>query len=166
MSAANGKVKQENLTERIRQAIRFLRQGRSQEAAALLEPLYKRNPDHVEIALNLGAVYILLKRYDDARALLEKVVQVEPDNAEIWVNLGAARLGELEKSNEQQQDLAIEAYHQALAANPDVPNVHYMLGLIYRQRQEYLRAIAHFSRALEQDPNDKDARNMLDDFEY
>ena len=166
MSGANGKVKQENLTERIRQAIRFLRQGRSQEAAALLEPLYKRNPDHVEIALNLGAVYILLKRYDEAEVCLEKATQIDPNHADIWVNLAAARLGDLEKSSRQQQDRAIEAYHQALAVKPDVANVHYMLGLIYRQRKEYLRAIAHFSRALEQNPNDQDARNMLDDFEY
>ena len=166
MSAGNGKIKMPSFNDSFRQAMRLLYQGRIQEAATLLEPLYKRDPNNVEVAKNLSAGYILLKRYDEAQALLEKVVQIEPDNAEIWVNLGAARLGPLEKSSTQQQDLAIEAYHQALAVNPDVPNVHYMLGLIYRQRKEYLRAIAHFSRALEQDPNDKDARNMLDDFEY
>ncbi|MDQ4078718.1 MAG: tetratricopeptide repeat protein, partial [Chloroflexota bacterium] len=88
-------------------------------------------------------------------------LKVAPENANLWINLAAARLGPMEESSRIQQDHAIDAYQQALTAQPDVPNVHYMLGLIYRVREESLRAVAHFTRALEQNPDDDDARRML-----
>jgi tetratricopeptide (TPR) repeat protein len=46
--------------------------------------------------------------------------------------------------------------------NPEVPNAHYHLGLIYRERGELTRAAAFFQRALEVDPADRDARYWLD----
>ena len=166
MSVGNGQVQPSDFNSKFRQAIRFIYQGRVQDAIALLVPLYQHDPDHLEVLKNLGAAYIIRKRYADAQVLLERAVELEPNDSDLWVNLAAARLGELEKSTPEQQHLAIEAYHKALQVNPKAPNVHYMLGLVYRQREEYLRAMAHFSRALEQDPNDKDARNMLSDLGF
>lgn len=143
------------------QSLRELHAGRAEHAALLLEPLYEENPNDVEVALHLGGAYVLMGRYDEAQAILEKTATLAPENPNVWVNLGAARLGLLETSSEAQQDGAVEAYQQALAVQPEVPNVHYMLGLIYRTRQDNLRAAAHFTRALEQDPNDRDAQLML-----
>jgi Tfp pilus assembly protein PilF len=40
--------------------------------------------------------------------------------------------------------------------------VHYHLALIYKHRGELNRAAAFFQRALEVQPNDRDARNWLD----
>ncbi|MGB0387028.1 MAG: tetratricopeptide repeat protein [Ardenticatenaceae bacterium] len=161
MSLGNGQVKSVKSSDTFQQALRLLHQGRAQEAITLLEPLYKRNPDNLEVSVNLSGAYILEARYDEARDLLEKAAQQDPNNVNVWVNLGAARLSSLEKSSPQQQEQAIEAYQQALALDPKAPNVHYMLGLICRVRKEKLRATAHFTRALEQNPNDKDARRML-----
>lgn len=159
MSKGNGHT--DPLNDQFRRAIRLLHEGSYDEAIALLEALYEENPDHVEYALNLGGAYILQRRYEAAQQILEQAAQQAPDNANIWVNLAAARLGPLEESSEAQQRDAIEAYEQALAANPETPNVHYMLGLIYRSRKDNMRAVAHFTKALEQDPTDDDARRML-----
>ncbi len=152
---------QEDRTRRLREALGLLHQGRAEEAAALLEPLYEEVPTHVEVALNLGGAYILQQRYGEAATVLEQAATHAPDNENVWVNLAAARLGPLEDSSREQQEEAIAAYEQALLANPEVANVHYMLGLIYRGRGENLRAAAHFTRALEQNPKDNDARRML-----
>jgi tetratricopeptide (TPR) repeat protein len=54
------------------------------------------------------------------------------------------------------------AYQRALQVNPEAPNVHYHLGLIYKERGELSRASAFFQRALEVNPADKDARYWLD----
>ncbi len=166
MSIGNGHAQPSTFDAKFRQAMRFMYQGRVQNAIFLLEPLYQHDPDHLEVLKNLGAAYIIRKRYSDARMLLERAVEIEANNSDLWVNLAAARLGELEESTLEQQDLAIEAYKKALDVNPKAPNVHYMLGLVYRQRADYLRAIAHFGIALDQDPNDKDARNMLADLGF
>ncbi len=157
----NGDGQRAARNEAFREALRLLHQGQAEEAATLLRPLYERNPDDVEVALNLGGAYILQYRFDEAMPVLERAAQAAPDNESVWVNLAAARLGRLEESDEEKQNRAIAAYERALEANPAAPNVHYMLGLIYRGRKDNLRAAAHFTRALEQDPGDNDARRML-----
>jgi tetratricopeptide (TPR) repeat protein len=158
---ADGNGHSDSNAEQFRHSIRLLHQGRYEEAAHLLEALYQSEPDNAEYALNLGGAYIMQRRYAEAEEILERAAKEAPDNANVWVNLAAARLGPLEESSEAQQNHAIAAYEQALAANPEVANVHYMLGLIYRSRKDNLRAIAHFTRALEQNPQDNDARRML-----
>ncbi len=147
--------------EQFRHSLRLMHKGQYEEAARLLEGLYNLDPQNVEYALNLGGAYILQRRYAEAAEILERAATDAPDNANVWVNLAAARLGPLEESNEEQQNHAIKAYEHALAANPEAPNVHYMLGLIYRSRHDKLRAVAHFTKALEQNPEDNDARRML-----
>jgi tetratricopeptide (TPR) repeat protein len=158
---ADGNGHGESRKERFKQGVRLLHQGRAAEAEAILQELYDENPNDTEVALNLGGAYILQQRHEEALPILERAAQDAPHNENIWVNLAAAHLGPLETSEEAQQERAIRAYEQALAANPDAPNVHYMLGLVYRSRKDNMRAAAHFTRALEQDPKDNDARRML-----
>lgn len=141
--------------------LRLLHQRRPGEAVQRLEAARSLAPDDAEIALNLGGAYIMQRRFDAAVTVLEEAIRLDPGNAMVWVNLAAAYLGPLEKSTPAKQDRAIQAYQRALQADPQVPNVHYMLGLIYRERREWLRAAAHFSRALEINPADRDARAML-----
>lgn len=144
-----------------REGLRLLNRGEAAAAAARLMPLHAQAPEDVEVALNLGGAYILLGRYEEASVILEQAAERDPENANLWVNVAAARLGPLEQSSDPQKDAAIQAYHRALAADPETPNVHYMLGLVHRSRQDNLRAAAHFTRALEQNPEDRDARRML-----
>ncbi len=143
------------------QAVQLLHQGNARQAATLLEPLHLHKPDDTEVAINLGGAYILQGRYEEALRVLESAIKSAPAKADLWINLAAAHLGPLESSSEAQQARAIAAYEEALSLNPEAPNVHYMLGLIYRSRADNLRAAAHFTRAIEQDPADNDARRML-----
>jgi tetratricopeptide (TPR) repeat protein len=79
----------------------------------------------------------------------------------LWTNLAAAQLGRLEVAGPRQQEKAIAAYQMALKADPEAPNVHYHLGLIYKERGELNRAGAFFQRALEVNPGDRDAQLWL-----
>lgn len=141
---------------------RLLHQNRPGEAAQLLEPLYKNAPTDPDVAINLGGAYILQRRWNRAARVLNKAAQANPDNAMIWANLAAAELGNLQTAGPQQQERAIRAYERALQADPHAPNVHYHLGLIYKDRGELNRACAFFQRALEVQPGDKDARHWLE----
>lgn len=140
---------------------RLLAQNRPGEAAARLERAAVLLPDDADVAINLGGAYVLQRRYSQAVAVLERASLAAPDNAMVWTNLAAAYLGSLELSGPQQQGKAIAAYERALEADPTAPNVHYNLGLIYHDRREHGPAQYWFARALEVNPNDRDARLWL-----
>ncbi|MCB0061374.1 MAG: tetratricopeptide repeat protein [Caldilineaceae bacterium] len=140
----------------------FLRQNRPSEAVQLLEPLHEEQPTHPDVAINLGGAYILQRKWNKAVKILGKAAVANPENAMLWTNLAAAELGNLQTAGPRQQERAIRAYERALQVDPTVPNVHYHLGLIYKERGELMRASAFFQRALEVNPNDKDARHWID----
>jgi tetratricopeptide (TPR) repeat protein len=142
----------------LNESARLLSQNRPGEAVQKLEPLSAQAPDNPDVAINLSGAYILQRKWDKAVNVLSKAVEAHPDNAMLWANLGAAQLGRLEVAGPKQQEKAMEAYYQALRADPYAPNVHYHLGLIYKERDELIRAAAMFQRALEVNPTDKDAQ--------
>jgi tetratricopeptide (TPR) repeat protein len=163
---STGKPEAPELPESARRVLhesaRLLHQNRPGEAVSRLLPLYKEYPTDPDVALNLGGAYIMQRKWNRAVAVLQRAANENPGNAMLWVNLGAAELGTLELSGARQQDRAIAAYERALEADPDTPNVHYHLGLIYKRRGELNRASAFFHRALEVQPADRDARYWLE----
>jgi tetratricopeptide (TPR) repeat protein len=146
----------------LNESAQLLVQNRPGEAAERLLALHAIAPEHPDVLINLSGAYILQRRWDKAVALLTEAVKRIPDNAMLWMNLGAAQLGRLETSGPRQQARAITAYEMALQVDPQAPNVHYHLGLIYKERGELNRASALFQRALEVNPADRDARYWLD----
>ncbi len=140
----------------------LLSQNRPGEALEKLLPLYAQAPEHPDVLINLSGAYVLQRKWNQAVQVLNAAVKLHPYNAMLWTNLGAAQLGRLETAGPRQQDKAIAAYQRALQANPAAPNVHYHLGLIYKERGELARASAFFQRALEVNPADRDARLWLD----
>ncbi|RIK50595.1 MAG: hypothetical protein DCC57_11775 [Chloroflexi bacterium] len=146
----------------LNESAQLLVQNRPGEAVERLLALYENAPEHPDVLINLSGAYILQRRWDKAVALLTRAVELVPDNVMLWMNLGAAQLGRLETSGPRQQERAIQAYERALQIDPQAPNVHYHLGLIYKERGELSRASAFFQRALEVNPADRDARRWLD----
>jgi tetratricopeptide (TPR) repeat protein len=138
-----------------------LRQRRPAEAVDHLERAHKLDPSLVETAINLGGAYVMQGRHQEAVSVLEEASQRAPDHVMLWINLGAAYLGYLEESAEENQLKAIAAFEKALSLDPEAPSVNYNLGLIYKERGEMQKAAAHFWRALDVDPSDRDARIRL-----
>ncbi len=145
------------LHELINEGARLLSQKKAKEAAVVLEKAYYMAPEDVDVKINLGGAYIMQGRFNDAIPILEEAAQQAPDNPMVWTNLAAAYLGHLEHAGKEQQDAAIAAFKRALKADPKAPNVDYNLGLIYLRRKDLPTALAHFRRALEVNPADKDA---------
>lgn len=139
-----------------------LHQGDLTKATRFLERAYRLDRENIDAALNLGGAYILSRRFAEAVQVLEPLSRRDPDNPMVWTNLGAAYLGNpiLAKDNDQQQ--AIAAFKKAIELNPAAPNVAYNLGLIYRDRQEIDQALHWFRRALQVNPNDRDARRFVE----
>lgn len=144
-----------------RRGTELLHRGKAQEAAVLLEEAYSLKPEHFDASLNLSGAYILTKKFKQAVSLLETLRDQAPDNPMVWTNLGAAYLGNPVLARDEEQLRAIAAFEQALVLNPVAPSVAYNIGLIYRDRRESDMAIAWFQRALQANPNDQDARNLI-----
>ena len=140
----------------------LLRAKRPGEAIAVLEPLQADMPDDPDIAINMGGALILQRKWTKAVEILKKAVDASPENVLLWTNLAAAYLGRLETSGPKHQARAIAAYEKALWIDPSTPNVHYHLGLIYKQQGNLSRSSAMFQRALEINPNDRDARYWME----
>ena len=141
---------------------RLLAAKRPGEAIVKLTEAWELDPQNVAVAINLGGAYILQGKHERAIPVLEKAARLEPENVMVWSNLAAAYLGQLPLATPERQQRAIEAYERALALDERAPHIHYNLGLIYLEKDEPLRAEAHFRSALETDPNDRDARYWLD----
>ncbi len=135
---------------------------RAAEASVLLHKAWELDPDNVDAAINLGGAYILQGRHRQAVPVLEKACELAPDNPMVWINLAAAHLGKLPFATQPMQDAAISAFERALALDARAPHVNYNLGLIYLDRNELEQAALHFYRALENDPNDRDAATWLE----
>lgn len=146
----------------LNESARLLRANRPGEAVALLEPLQAAFPTDPDLAINLGGALILQRKWTRAVKTLENAAHNAADNVMLWTNLAAAYLGRLETSGPKHQKRAIRAYEKALWIDPRAPNVHYHLGLIYKQQGDLRRASAMFQRALEVNPNDQDARYWMD----
>ena len=146
----------------LNESARLLRANRPGEAIAVLEPLRADLPNDPDIAINLGGALILQRKWSKAVQILKKAVDVSPENVLLWTNLAAAHLGRLETSGPKHQARAIAAYEKALGIDPSTPNVHYHLGLIYKQQGNLSRSSAMFQRALEINPDDRDARFWME----
>ena len=138
-----------------------LHRGDVATATRLLERAHQLAPDNVDAALNLGGAYILAKKFAKAVEILEPLSQRDPHNPMVWTNLGAAYLGNPILAKAAEQLRAIAAFERALEINPATPHVAYNLGLIYLDRQELESALDYFRRAVQVNPNDRDAQNYL-----
>ena len=148
--------------ELFRQGSELLHRGKINDAVTVLQRAHALEPRHFDATLNLSGAYILTKKFKKAVALLEQLRQEAPENAMVWTNLGAAYLGNPVLARDEEQLQAIAAFKQALAIDPIAPNVAYNIGLIYRDRREYDLAISWFKRALQANPHDKDARDLIE----
>lgn len=145
----------------LRQGSALLHSGKVNAAVPILQQAHALQPDNFDATLNLSGAYILTKKFKQAVKLLEILRQQNPDNVMVWTNLGAAYLGNPVLATDEEQLQAIAAFEQAIALDPIAPNVAYNIGLIYRDRRDYELAIAWFERAIQANPDDQDARNLL-----
>jgi Flp pilus assembly protein TadD len=155
------KLSEEQFRRQMQQASRLLSSGNAQDAIPLLERCYELHPEDVHVLTNLGGAYILRGHHRHAVPVLEKASELAPQNPNVWSNLAAAYLGKLVTSNRPKQDQALEAYRRVIELDGAYPNVHYNMGLIYVDRRDWDAAHAAFTRALEMNPHDNDARQLL-----
>ena len=93
------------------------RQQHYKEAAAILERALKAVPASrgVPVRLNLGFVYLQLRRFKDVEQLMTATIKLAPREPQAYALLGAARLGSGDSAG------ARDAFQRALALDPHNP---------------------------------------------
>jgi tetratricopeptide (TPR) repeat protein len=109
-------------------------EGKTQEAIAALEPVYKASPDQ-KLARELASLYLETKQYAAAAALLQGLVVQTPEDAQLHFDYGSALLHQL-KYPEAQAELL-----KTVQLKPGFADAYFDLGYAAQQNKNYELAI-------------------------
>ncbi len=121
--------------------------GHPADAIPLLEKVQGWYPRaNVDAAYILGISYIQTKNYEQARKAFAKMFDVPPDSAPAY--LFTARM----LFRQDYDPVAEEQAQKAVALDPKLPLVHYLLGELYTYKSRIPEAIAEFQKELAINP--------------
>ncbi|HEV2416977.1 MAG TPA: tetratricopeptide repeat protein [Terriglobia bacterium] len=159
--------------------------GRYDESERFIAEGLKLTPDAYALDIRMGAVQMMLGKYDEARASFQKAIQVHPE-----IPLGYVALAETylrRQQNQQAAEVLAEArrklpnqfaleyfYGQALlrlgqnsravqilkdavALKPSAPEAHFQLGKVYLETNRLNAALNEFERTIALAPQDSNA---------
>ncbi len=92
---------------------------------------------------------------DERRILLLRAIFEDSDYTDALSKLGVHYYQAGNPSD------SLHAFEALESIDPQYPHLYYNLGLVYRSRKEYSRAIEMYHKALESEPDDSDAWNNL-----
>jgi predicted O-linked N-acetylglucosamine transferase (SPINDLY family) len=125
------------------QAAQALRQGRSDQTVALLDPwMDGSSSDHPELLQLMGVALMRLGRLEPAQDCLERLLVVRPRNVAAWVNLASIQAGR------GQTTQALQSFTQAVELDPMQPAVHFNRGNLLMQLGQAEAACDSFRRAM------------------
>lgn len=127
-------------------ALEFLKIGRIQDAADLLEHILRTDGVTASRLYSLGLSYTQLSRLSEAEVALERAVSMEPGHSNAWLSLGGARY------RLSRHAAAEEALRTALSANPDNLAAHRTLGSLLCDMGRHGDALAPLGRYLDARP--------------
>ena len=132
-------------------AERYRNMGRLVDAARVLEPAARANPNDMGVLHLWGDILAQDQRYDEAEAAYMLAVKAEP-SVNNWNKLGVALLAW------SRFDKAEIALSQAIAADPQLPEPHYHLGRLFAQIGNADRARFELQSYLALDPEGRWAK--------
>jgi predicted AlkP superfamily phosphohydrolase/phosphomutase/tetratricopeptide (TPR) repeat protein len=131
--------------------------NRPRKALPILERVQKKNPNNIQVAINIGKIHNARKNYKAAEKQFIKALAIDDRNPRAHHGLGVAFL----RSNKL--DLAIEEFFLAVEENFFMPNVHYHLGEAFSRAGYYKHAADAFEVAVRLSPGMTRAHKWLVD---
>jgi tetratricopeptide (TPR) repeat protein len=103
---------------------------------------------------NLGVVYYQMGRLSDALSQYDAALAVSPDDADIHYNKGATLVQmalQASPIDESLMSQGVSEFQLALELDPNLPQAHFSLGVVYDKRGQKQEAISEFQLFLELD---------------
>ena len=113
-----------------------------------LNEAMEKNPEDPDLLFEAGKVFLDNKEFDTAIQYLEDGLKIQPGSA-----IGASRLAD---AYYQTGDIdgAIFAYTKAIRSAPEATDLHFNLGVLYGQMQDYEMMELQFQKVISLDPED------------
>ncbi|MCP5367409.1 MAG: adenylate/guanylate cyclase domain-containing protein [Hyphomicrobiales bacterium] len=93
----------------------------------------------------------------ESRAFFEKAIALDPDYAEAYAMLAWTHVFEFTNGwngdSEAPLQKALELANRAIGLNADMPVAYFARGLVYRERRQYVQALADAQKSIEIDPS-------------
>ncbi|MGZ4872653.1 MAG: tetratricopeptide repeat protein [Candidatus Angelobacter sp.] len=105
-------------------------EGKTQEAIAILGPVYKASPDP-KVARDLASLYLETKQYSAAADLLRPLIAQNPNDAQLHLDYGSALMHQLKYSEAQAVLL------KAVQLKPNLVEAYFDLGYAAEQNKNY-----------------------------
>jgi len=105
-------------------------EGKTQEAIATLEPIYKTSPDP-KIARELAGLFLETKQYPAATDLLRPLIAQNPNDAQLYLDYGSALMHQLKYAEAQAVLL------KAVQLKPDLVGAYSDLAYAAEQNKNY-----------------------------
>lgn len=127
-----------------------------EEAESLLLRSLAVDPDHVETAANLGALYIRRGSPAGAEPLLRRALRLSPANVEAKTNLGTCL------AMQKRYDEAIAQFEALVAMGRHETDLYNALGKAYGLKGDSQSAAYWLQRSLDQTPDQPEVRELRD----
>ena len=134
----------------------LLEQGQLDKAIQHQQEALRLRPGEPSALINLGMALALQRRYPEAIKYYRLSLKSDPEQATTYNNLGAAIL-----SNNGDPEEAVANFRQALRLKSDYDNAHLNLATVLTIQGRFDEAISHYREVLRLIPNDRRARQGL-----
>ena len=150
---------EETVRELFEESRQMIRSGETERALGALMEAHKIDPDNMTVNKVLGLMSFKSHDYSQAAAILEKYLAMDPGLKEFWYYLSIAR---------KKTGLLDEAFEAAMKLfgmdQEDIKNI-INIADIYRLREETENAREFAEKALSIDPDNSNARRLLERIE-
>lgn len=130
------------------EVVELLQQGHLDQARALLEKMFERDPKNIDVLYNLGMCYTELGFPEKAVSILKKCVELKPDFSNAHVALGFA----FEKTNDSKS--AEKHFLDAIKIDPNNSYALRNLGGLYGKLSDLEKSIYYLERSYRINPSD------------
>ncbi len=130
------------------------RSGDLAKSVARLENAVGENPNNAQLVHLEGLAYLMSGKNAEGEELLRRAIDLDPNDLAIYQSLA----GHLSRTGRREESL--ETYKKALAAKPDSPQLHFVLGTLY-EADDPAQAMEHYESALRLQPDMAIAKNNL-----
>ncbi len=140
---------------KLQEGMILVREGRLEEALALLRQAVASEPDFTRAMIALGFALIEMGKGDEARAELQQVLDLDPKSGAAYNNIGLSFL------REGKIDQAVANFRKAVEVEPTEYHAHANLGLAMFRLGKNDEALSSLRMAAQLSPSDPGVRNDL-----
>ena len=151
----------------LKKGLNLIDTGDYQQALQVFEKMI-REGESAEVYYNIGYIKTSQGKYDEALAAFEKATQLDRLFAKAYEAMGRIyrRLGRYDTAEQclqkaadiyisrEEDAYAEEVLKEILEINPETINVYNSLGVICRQKGDYISALKHYNKAIKVHPRE------------